>query len=94
MNQPLGLAICADYVSEDEIPQIRYNELTADSNDVEKEDGYKVILYYRYGIYHHIMSDLGRNKAFWQNGILGGCIAGNISEEEMIEMINSIYKGK
>ena len=83
--------ICAEYVYEEEFLQIRYNEIDINSNAVEKEDN--PVNYYSSGnIEHYLVSDLGRTKAVWQNGILESRIAGNVTEEEMIQMIDSVYK--
>ena len=90
-NREGKIFICAEYVHEDEFLQIRYNEIVANSNIVEKGGG-AVNLHSSGNIQHYLVSDLGRTKAVWQNGILDSRIAGNVTEEEMIQMIDSVYK--
>ena len=89
----MGILIYADYESaDDEYLQIRYREAGAhEFNTLEKENG-EVISYFKGGIKHRLASDLGRQKVVWQNGDFECRIAGNISEQEMIDMIDSIYK--
>ena len=90
VNQPLGIGICADYVSEDGILQIRYNEFKGSASQLEKEEA--MISYFQEKLQHFLMSDLGRQKAFWQNGIIECRISGNVSQDEMLDIIDSIYK--
>lgn len=89
----MGILIYADYESEDGgYLQIRYNEAASQEfNTLEKENG-EVISYFKGGIKHRLASDLGRQKAVWQNGDFECRIAGNVTEQEIIVMINSIYK--
>lgn len=90
-NREGKIFICAEYVHEDEFLQIRYNEIVANSNIVEKEHG--AVNLHSYGnIQHYLISDLDRTKAVWQNGSLECCIAGNTSEQEMMDMIDSVYE--
>ena len=90
-NREGKIFICAEYVHEDEFLQIRYNEIETNSNIVEKES--RPVRYHSYGnIEHYLVSDLGWTKAIWQNGSLECCFAGNTSEQEMIDMIDSVYE--
>lgn len=90
-NRDGKILIWGDYVSEDGFLQISYNEIDINSVTVEKE--HQSITYHSYGnIKHYLVSDLGRIKAVWQNGTLDSRIAGNVTEEEMIQMIDSVYK--
>ena len=92
-NREEKIFICAEYVHEDEFLQIRYNEIETNSNIVEKEDG--SVKSHSFGnIQHYLFFDLGRTKAVWQNGSLDCCIAGNVSEQEMMDMIDSVYEEK
>lgn len=89
----MGILICADYKSEDDgYLQILYNEAeTQEFNTLEKENG--VVNFHSVkGIKHRLISDLGRQKAAWQNGDFECKISGDISEQEIIDMIDSIYK--
>lgn len=93
-NKTSGILIRADYVSDDEAFQIRYNETSAlDLSSIEIEDSNEET-YMVKEISHYILTDLGRQKVTWQNGELECRMFGNVSEEEMKEMINSIYEGE
>lgn len=61
-------------------------------SEIEK-DASQVDIYVAGGIEHHIMCDVTQSKATWQNGDWECMIAGNISGEELIAMIDSIYEG-
>lgn len=87
-----GILIYADYKSKDEELQIRYREAAAkEFNTLEREndaiDSHDVG-----GIRHGLLSDLGRQKAIWQNGDFECKITGDISKQEIKSMIDSIYK--
>ena len=91
VNQKNKIFICAEYLCGNEFLQIGYNEIEANSNVVEKE--HQSVRYHSSGnIQHYLVSDLGRTKAVWQNGSLECRIAGNVTEEEMIQMLDSVYK--
>ena len=74
---------------------IRSNPLTNQQSvplsEVEKNEK-DVEIYTVSGINHHIMSDVSLNKVVWQNSEWECCIAGNLSKEELIAMIDSIYE--
>lgn len=74
---------------------IRSNPLTNQQSvplsEVEKNEK-DVEIYTVSGINHHIMSDVSLNKVVWQNSEWECCIAGNLSTEELIAMIDSIYE--
>ena len=90
-NRKERILIYGDYVSGEDFLQIRYNEIEPNSNTVEKEDN--PVNYYSSGnVEHYLVSDLGWTKAIWQNGSLECCIAGNTSEQEMMDMIDSVYE--
>lgn len=87
-----GILISADYKSDDGALQIRYREAAAQEfNTLEKEnkpaDSHLVK-----GIKHRLVSDLGRQKAIWQNGDFECSIVGDISRQEIEAMIDSIYR--
>lgn len=90
-NRKEKIFVCAEYVSGDKFLQICYNEIRTNENVVEKEDG-PVETYLCGNIQHYLVSDMGRTKAIWQNGVMDSRITGNVTEEEIIEMIDSIYK--
>lgn len=92
-NQSGGVIICADYVSSNGILQIRYKEIkNVDFSSLEQESN-NVEAHFKGGVKHYLLSDLDREKAFWQNGELECRISGNVSEDEMKDIIDSVYKG-
>lgn len=87
-----GILIYADYESKDGDIQIRYRETTArEFSTLERENGV-VVSYDMGGIEHGLVSDLGRQKAIWQNGDFECMIVGDISEQEITDMVDSIYR--
>jgi len=64
--------------------------LAQEFNTLEKESS-AVDSYFNGGIEHRLTSDLGLQKAVWQNGDFECCIQGYISKEEAISAIDSIY---
>ena len=93
-KQSTGVFICADYINGDEYLQIRYKEMKKnDFSSLEQENG-DVDTYFQKGIRHFFLSDMDRQKAFWQNGELECRITGNVSGQEMKDIIDSIYKGE
>lgn len=60
-------------------------------SDVETDkDGIEV--YTVNGIEHHIMNDMEMREVVWHNGIWEGTITGNVSQEMLVAMIDSIYQ--
>ena len=59
-------------------------------SEIEKDTA-EVEIYTLAGIDHRIMQDIDRFKAVWDNGLWECRIAGNVSREEIIAMIDSIY---
>lgn len=87
-----GLLICADYKSENGSLHLRCREaVEQDFNTLEKGNT-EVNSYFKSGIKHRLASDVGRQKAVWQNGDFECRIAGDISEQEIKNMIDSIYR--
>lgn len=92
VQKELGVLIYAVYKSEDGVFQVRYNEAAAQEfNTLEKENR-DVDSHFVKGIKHRLASDLGRQKAIWQNGDFECRIVGDVSEQEIMDMIDSIYK--
>lgn len=91
VNRSSGIFICADYKSDDGILQIRYNEATASDFSSLEQQGESVELYTEGELRHYLLTDMGREKAFWQNGTLECRITGNISRQEIKDIIDSIY---
>lgn len=91
-NREYGLLIYANYANSDRYIQFRYREaVTQEFNALEKES-VEVSSYFKGGIKHRLASDLGRQKAVWQNGDFECRITGDISEQEIKNMIDSIYQ--
>ena len=92
VNREFSLLIYADYKSEDGELQIRYNEVeTQEFNTLEKEDSI-IFSFLAGGIEHNLVSDLGRQKATWRNGDFECKITGDLSEQELKTIIDSIYQ--
>ena len=63
---------------------------TVPFSEIEKNET-KVDVYSVEGIEHHILTDVSMNKAVWQNGEWECRITGDVTREELIQMIDSIY---
>lgn len=92
-NKTGGVFICADYISGDDILQIRYKEMkNVDFSSLEQEGS--EVESYSIGEYrHYLLTDMDREKAFWQNEKLECVVAGNVSRKESKDIIDSIYEG-
>lgn len=87
-----GIKILATYEKSDGVFQILYVESArVDVSTLEKEYG-SVEPYLAGELKHYLLADLGRWKAEWQNGDFECQICGNISEQEIKRMIDSIYR--
>lgn len=86
------LIITASYIIPDGnmFISIRNKAQTMPFSEVEKNDE-TVQSYWKDNIEHHIIVDVTQLKALWQNGEWECYIAGNISYEEIVAMIDSIY---
>lgn len=92
-RQASGIFICADYASNDGILQIRYKEIkNIDFSNLEQEND-DVETYYSGKLKHYFLADMDRQKSLWQNGELECQIAGNVTRQEMREIVDSIYEG-
>lgn len=90
-NRTDGIYFCAEYWCDDEYFEIRYKELNDfDFRSLEKEDNYMGV-YICGKINHYLMSDKELWKAYWQNGELECRMSGNVSEQELKDIIESIY---
>lgn len=90
-NEDFGILINANYRSDDGFFQIRYKETSKRNVSILEKEYKNVTSYFAGGITHYLLSDLGRQKAIWQNGDFECKLSGDISEKEMRDMINSIY---
>lgn len=59
---------------------------------IYEKDGNKVILYEKNGIVHYIMSNLDQKRAVWKSGLLECSISGDLTEQELKKMVDSIYQ--
>ena len=63
-----------------------------DSGTFEKDNS-SVIVYERNGINHYLMTNNGQIRAVWINQSIMCSISGDLSEDELKRMIDSIYEG-
>lgn len=90
-NRTTGILIYANYTCELEFLQFQYKEnYLKNLTSLEKEYG-NVETYFMGGFNHYLISDLGRHKLLWQNGDFECQIFGNVSVEEIKEIVSSIY---
>lgn len=90
-NRSDSVYFYANYEDSDESLQIQYKETTDfDFHSLEKEPDY-MGLYVCKKINHYLMFDKERWKACWQNGELECRISGHVSEQEIKDIIESIY---
>jgi len=90
-NISTGICIHVDYVCEDGFLQLEYKETPMqDYAAIEMEYG-DMAPYVAKEIKHYLTSDLDRWKAVWENGDFECCLHGTISEQELKNMIDSIY---
>ncbi len=86
-----GILIYADYSSDDGFFQICYrNDTVVNAAALEKEYG-NIMTYPVNEITHYLVTDMGRQKAVWQNGDLECQLLGNVSDDEMRAIVESIY---
>lgn len=91
-GEKLGVLIYAVFESEDGKIQIRYKEAEPKNFNTVERENIKVDSYFKGGIEHRLTSDLEKQKAVWQNGDFECRITGDISEQEIKSMIDSIYR--
>lgn len=58
---------------------------------VEKDDA-EVRTYVVSGITHYIVSNIGRLQCVWQNGSVSCTLSGDVSEQELYKIIDSMYE--
>ena len=92
ISRKAGVAIYADYQSENGYFQILYNEVGAEEFNTLEKENVPVDSRFIKGIKHRLTSDLGRQKAVWQNGDFECSIVGDLSRQELETMIDSIYR--
>ena len=70
---------------------IRCNQITKEDPKTVEKDEENVILYTYRNITYFIVEDSGSTKAIWQNGAFECRMTGTVSQEEIEQMIRSIY---
>ena len=93
VNGDLGVHICANYIGDEEFLIARYREITADTMGLE-EKGPQVTMFSCGGFKHRLTVNYEQYNAYWQNGELNCFINGTVSEEELMNIITSIYEGE
>ena len=58
------------------------------------KDGNPPVIYEKGGIQHYIMTDYDIRKAVWMQGAIQCIISGSVTEEEMKQIIDSIYSNE
>lgn len=91
INKASGVFICADYESNDGNLQIRYREKSEFNFSSLEQEGSDVEAYSSGELKHYLLSDMDRQKVFWQNGELECRVSGNVSRKEMKDIVDSIY---
>lgn len=92
-RQSIGTFICADYASSDGYLQIRFREKSESNFSSLEQEGNDVEAHFRGEIKHYLLSDMDRQKALWHNGQLECQVFGNVTRQEIKDIIDSIYEG-
>jgi len=91
-KQKDGIAISATYSLAEELFFISLRKVaTAPHGQIEIENS-DVEIYGSGGIEHHLMSDVKQRKVTWYNGAWECYIAGDLSRNDLLMMIDSIYE--
>lgn len=91
-NKDPGILIYANYQNDEVFFKIRYREMTKEEINTFEKEYEGVASYLIEEIPHYLLSDLGRQKAVWRSGDFECSISGDLSEQEIKEIIESIYK--
>lgn len=91
INKSGGVFICADYEGDDGYLQIRCREKNGSNFSSLEQEGSDVEAHFKGEIKHYLLSDMDRQKVFWNNGDLECRIAGNVSRQELKDIVDSIY---
>lgn len=87
-----GVCIYADYTSINGSVGVRLKESARAGQQTAEKDSNSQRVYVVRGIQHYIVDDGAQTKIVWANGNFECRICGDISEEEAIAIIDSIYK--
>lgn len=92
-RQTKGMAVfSAEYNISGENMFISIRQVEIDLQpEVEKNDDENVYIHIVNNIEHQITSDVKQTKAIWRNGSWECYVAGNVSKEDLVVMIDSIY---
>ncbi len=91
-NIKSGILIRAAYTAPDDFLRISFNESSNKLYGSLEKDLSTAKAIDISGILHFIVTDQGITKAAWQNGELECHISGNVTMQEMEQIINSIYE--
>ena len=91
-KQKDSTAISATYLFEEQkfFVSIR-NTISVTNMEIEINDP-DVESYWAGGIEHHLMTDVKQRKVMWRNGHWECRISGNLSRDDLLKMIDSIYE--
>lgn len=89
---PVKTVFFARYQKGNEELSISITNIGDGADSTFEKDGSNVIVYESNGIEHYIMSNIERIKVVWLNGKFECAIAGNISLDDLEQMVNSIYE--
>jgi len=89
---PYSTMISAVYTNEDDVLVISLSSVAGDESTHYEKDETAVIQYDRKGITHYIISNNAQYSAVWLSGIYECTIYGTVSEEELKQIIDSVYE--
>ena len=89
-NAVAGVRLYVDYRSEDRSLHFRACEIEQNNLRSTEIDTNGALKFRLNGSDFYLMTDTNTCKIAWQNGVFECRITGNVSQEEMLEMINSI----
>jgi hypothetical protein len=80
-----------EYEQDSDYLRIRCYQITKENLRTVEKDEENVVLYTYKNITYFIAEDIETTKAIWQNGVFECQITGTVSQEEIEQMIRSIY---
>ena len=92
-NDESGLKLQILYESTDHYMFFWYRQVSQDNLSNVEKNGQKVIFCFFDGIKHYQLTDNGIEKIAWTNGEFECHASGDTTEEEMCQVIRSIYGG-
>ena len=87
-----GLNFCIDYDTGEEFLSVYCSEIPPANNQSTEKDYQGANVERITNIQHYTIVDMGITKVVWENGELECHLTGNLSEEEMKEVLYSIYE--